>query len=141
MSGADWVRNLPFKIIIPSKESKLRLVCLICFSSSKVKGFPGGSDGKESPSVQETLVQFLSWEDPLEKGIATHSSILAWRILWTEEPVRLQLDTVCGVTKSQTCLSDLLFTAARSKALNKLGLHSAGACTRGHDLMSEVWLS
>ena len=35
-------------------------------------------------------VQFLGWEDPLEKGMATHSSILAWRIPWTEEPGRLQ---------------------------------------------------
>ena len=38
------------------------------------------------PAMQETLVQFLSQEDPLEEGMATHSSILAWRILWTEEP-------------------------------------------------------
>ena len=35
-------------------------------------------------------VQSLGWEDPLEKGMATHSNILAWRIPWTEEPVRLQ---------------------------------------------------
>ena len=39
---------------------------------------------------QETWVQSLGWEDPLEKGTATHSSILAWRIPWTEKPVRLQ---------------------------------------------------
>ena len=71
VSGADWVRNLPFKIIIPSKESKLRLVCLICFSSSKVRGVPGGPDGKGSPSMQGTLVWSLGWEDPLEKGMAT----------------------------------------------------------------------
>ena len=37
-------------------------------------------------SVQETWVQFLDWEDPLEEGMATHSSTLAWRIPWTEEP-------------------------------------------------------
>ena len=42
-------------------------------------GFPGGSDGKES-AMWETWVQSLGWEDPLEKGKATHSSILAWRI-------------------------------------------------------------
>ena len=41
--------------------------------------------------VQETWVQFLGWEAPLEKEMTTHSSILAWRILWTEEPGRLQL--------------------------------------------------
>ena len=43
------------------------------------------------PAVQETRVQSLGWEDPLEKGMATHSSILAWRMLWIEEePGRLQ---------------------------------------------------
>ena len=42
------------------------------------------------PAIQETWVQVLSQEDPLEKEMATHSSILAWRIPWTEEPVRLQ---------------------------------------------------
>ena len=41
---------------------------------------------KNLPAVQETQVQFLGREDPLEKGMATHSSFLAWRILWTEEP-------------------------------------------------------
>ena len=45
---------------------------------------------KNLPTMQGTRVQTLSWEDPLEKGMATHSSILAWRILWTEEPGRLQ---------------------------------------------------
>ena len=38
------------------------------------------------PAMQETQVQSLGWEDPLEKEMATHSSILAWRILWTKEP-------------------------------------------------------
>ena len=42
------------------------------------------------PAMRETWVGSLGWEDPLEKGIATQSSILAWRIPWTEEPVRLQ---------------------------------------------------
>ena len=41
---------------------------------------------KNPPAMRETWVQFLGWEDPLEKGMATHSSILAWRITWTEEP-------------------------------------------------------
>ena len=48
---------------------------------------------KNLPAMQETqeaLVQSLGWEDPLEKGMATHSSILAWRILWTEEPGGLE---------------------------------------------------
>ena len=46
------------------------------------------------PAMQETRVQSLVWEDPLEKEVATHSSILAWKIPWTEEPG--------GVAKSQT---------------------------------------
>ena len=40
---------------------------------------------KDPPTMQETQVRSLGWEDPLEKGMATHSSILAWRIPWTEE--------------------------------------------------------
>ena len=45
---------------------------------------------KNLPAMQETQVRSLGWEDPLEKGMATHSSILAWEIPWTEEPGRLQ---------------------------------------------------
>ena len=45
---------------------------------------------KRLPAMQETRVQFLGWEDPLEKEMATHSSTLAWKIPWTEEPDRLQ---------------------------------------------------
>ena len=56
---------------------------------------------KKLPAVQETQVQSLGQEDPLEKGMAIHSSILAWRTPWTEEPNRLH-----GVKKSQTQLSD-----------------------------------
>ena len=58
-----------------------------------LKGFPGGTSGKESSRQhrrQKTRVRFLGQEDPLEKEMATHSSILAWRIPWTEEPDRLQ---------------------------------------------------
>ena len=46
-------------------------------------GFPDSSVGKESACNAGDPVQFLDWEDPLEKGMATHSSILAWRIPWT----------------------------------------------------------
>ena len=45
---------------------------------------------KSPPTMQETWVQFLGQEDPLEEGMATHSSTLAWKTLWTEEPSRLQ---------------------------------------------------
>ena len=52
------------------------------------------------PAMWETWVQSLGWEDPLEEGMATHSSILAWRIPWTEEPGGLH-----RVAKSQTQLT------------------------------------
>ena len=58
---------------------------------------------KNPQAVQETWVQSLGWEDPLKKGTATHSSILASRIPQTEEPGRLHS---MGVAKSQTRLSD-----------------------------------
>ena len=45
---------------------------------------------KNLPAVQEAWVQSLGWEDPLEKEMATHSNILAWKISWTEEPGGLQ---------------------------------------------------
>ena len=53
---------------------------------------------KNLPAMQETWVQSLGLEDPLQKGMATHSSILAWRIPWTEE--------AGGLTNSQTRLRD-----------------------------------
>ena len=58
---------------------------------------------KNPPVMQETQVQSLSWEDPLEKGLDTYSSILAWRIPWTEGTWRA---TVHWVTKSWTQLSN-----------------------------------
>ena len=45
---------------------------------------------KRLPEMRETQVQSLGWEDPLEKAMAPHFSTLAWRVPWTEEPVRLQ---------------------------------------------------
>ena len=45
---------------------------------------------KRLPAMRETWVQSLGWEDPLEKEMATHSSTLAWKIPWTEEPCRVQ---------------------------------------------------
>ena len=56
---------------------------------------------KNPPAKWETWVRSLGWEDPLEKGTATYSSIMAWRIQWT---------VVLGVTKSQTQLSHFHFT-------------------------------
>ena len=52
---------------------------------------------KYLPTMWETWVQSLSWEDPLEKEMATHSSTLAWKIQWVEEPHRLQSKGLQGV--------------------------------------------
>ena len=57
---------------------------------------------KNLPAMWETWGRSLCWEDPLEEGMATHSSILAWRIPWTEEPIGLQ----SMVLQSQTQLSN-----------------------------------
>ena len=54
------------------------------------RGFPGGSDDKAAAYNAGDLGSILGWEDPLEMEMATHSSILAWKIPWTEEPGRLQ---------------------------------------------------
>ena len=55
-----------------------------------MSGFPDGSVVKNPPAKQETQVQSLGWEDPMENEMTTHSSILAWGIPWTEEPGGLQ---------------------------------------------------
>ena len=70
-------------LLLLSKQVKL-YQCLVHF-----KGFPCGSDGKESACNAKDQVLSLCWEDPLEKEMATHSSILEWRIPWTEEPGKL----------------------------------------------------
>ena len=62
---------------------------------------------KPLPAMRETRVRFLGQEDPLEKEMAGHSGILAWRIPWTEEPGR---PPVHRVAKSWTQLSDFTFT-------------------------------
>ena len=57
-------------------------------------GFPSSSGVKNPPAMQETSqetwVQSLGWEDPLEEGMTTQSSVLAWRIPWTEEPATIR---------------------------------------------------
>ena len=75
---------------------------------------------KNLPAMWETWVWFLGWEDPLEKGTASHSSILAWRIPWTH-----------GVTKSQTRVSDLHFTSIKI-APPSLAVQIQGWAVLGH---------
>ena len=61
-----------------------------CLLNPIQKDFPGGSVVKNPPARQETWLRSLSWEDLLEQEMATHSSILAWKMPWTEEPGGLQ---------------------------------------------------
>ena len=72
--------------------SHFGLVILIIFLShcGFNQGFPGGLAVKNLPAMQETQIRFLGREAVLEEGMATHSSVLAWRIPWTEEPGGLQ---------------------------------------------------
>ena len=64
-----------------------------------ILGFPDGSVVRNSPAMQDTSVQSLGWEDPLENEMASHSSILTWEVPWTEKPGRLQS---MGLQKSWT---------------------------------------
>ena len=68
-------------------EGAVSLCIILSYSN---KGNPGGSVVKNLPAKQETRVWSLGQEDPLEKEMVTLSSILAWKIPWTEEPGRLQ---------------------------------------------------
>ena len=72
-------------------------------------GFPGGSDGKESASNEGDIFRSQGWEDSLEEGMATHSSIFAWRIPMDRGAWRA---TVHGVAKSQRRLSNFHFQSA-----------------------------
>ena len=65
---------------------------MVSHTLTPIWGFPGSSDGKNLPAMQETWVQSLGREDPQKKGVANHSSLPAWRIPWTAH----------GVTNSQT---------------------------------------
>ena len=77
-------RMLSMHEALGSIPSTSIFVCILCF--------PSGSDGKESArnAGDPDFIRSLGWEDPLEKGMSTHSSILIWKIPWTGEPGRLQ---------------------------------------------------
>ena len=92
-------------------------------------------------TVRETQVRSLGWEDPLEKEMAIHSSTIAWKISWTEEPGRLH--TVHGVTKSRTRLSDFTFTFSWLGQLIWVGvLQSVKGLTSGKKVSEKfcLWL-
>ena len=65
------------------------MVCEFYLSKAIIRASLVAQMVKNPPAMLETWVHFLGWEDPLEKRMATHSSILAWRIPWTEEPGRV----------------------------------------------------
>ena len=75
---------------------------------------------KNLPAAQETQVQSLGWEDPLKKEMSPHSSTLAWRIPWREEPGRLQ----SMGSQSQTRLSNFTFTLPRCQSVKSLKIFS-----------------
>ena len=94
LCGTDVPQNfndlsLTFLLSIPFSGSP----CSLCFFLAALtpdRDFPGGSAVKHLPAILETWVRFLGQEDPLEKEMAIHSSTLALKIPWTEEPDRLQ---------------------------------------------------
>ena len=79
---SDWLTDASLVMFWPSAAGGSMDTCYM-----GARGFPGVSDGEESAC---NAVWSLGWKNPLEKGMATHSSILAWRTLWTEEPGGLQ---------------------------------------------------
>ena len=126
MCRIEWKLPLgsPLRICCVYQSKLCNLVvsntfCLYCkriYRMSKHRGFAGGTSGKEHACQcrrQEMWVWSLSGKTPLEEGRAAHSSILAWRIPWTEEPGGLQ----SRVAKSQTRLSDLAHTHVKTKDL------------------------
>ena len=87
---------------------------------------------KNLPATQETQIQSLGWEDALEKGLATHSIILAWRIPWTEEPSGLQsmgsqeLDMA-----EQLSIAQLLLSQSCPTLCNPMGCSLPGSSVHG----------
>ena len=76
------------------------------------------------PAMQETWVQSLGWEDPLEKEMATHSSILVWRISWTEEPNRLQFMGLKRLLWSESLITSPLLSPFAKPILSYMTHHS-----------------
>ena len=81
-------KPLRFRYLDIPQRRRQGWACVLC--TSQVQYFPGGSDGKASAYNAGAWVKSLGWEDLLEKEMATHSSILVWKIPWTEKPGRQQ---------------------------------------------------
>ena len=86
-------------LVLKSPPYRLSMAPLAFFRASLVAQMI-----KNLPAMQGTWVRFLGWEDPLEEGMATHSSIHAWKVPWIEEPGGLQ--SIHGVSKNWTQLSN-----------------------------------
>ena len=82
-------KNL-FTLVILAAFSPLNVLCCFTSDSACIVASLVAQTVENLPIMLETWVQSLGWKDPLEKGKATHSSIFAWRIPWTEEPGELQ---------------------------------------------------
>ena len=107
LNGQRWLGAYLMEYYPPMKEKEWNNAT-VWMDLEIIKGFSGGSGVKNPPAMQETRVCSLGWEDPLEKGLATHSRILAWERPWTEKPGGLQS---MGLQKSWTWLSD--YTTAK----------------------------
>ena len=90
---------------------------------------------KHVPAMRETQVQSLGWEDPLEKETATHSSILAWRIPWREEPVGLQSTG----SQSRTRLSEFTSLVFIRQLYPEVNLRLSGDICGRHNWTGEFW--
>ena len=80
------------RILLAAESSKVEVLLFLCSKGreSRFRASLMAQTMKNSPTMWETWVRSLSWEDPLEEGMATLSSILAWKVPWTEEPGGLQ---------------------------------------------------
>ena len=86
--GSHHLQALHMAEALPGME---KVILGGTFRQPLTQPLPYGASGKESAcQCKETWARSLGWEDPLEEGVATHSSILAWEIPWTEEPGGLQ---------------------------------------------------
>ena len=113
--------NVPMFLL---KDLGILEQCKLGFLKAPNLSFPGGSDGKKSACNAGDQTQSLGWEDSLEKEMATHSSILAWTIPWTEEPGWLQsMESQESDMTEQLTLVIVLLTKADSVlgSLNILG--------------------
>ena len=98
--------SVPSPSLFPNKYHQIHWPILILGLPWWLEDFTCGSKVKHLPAMQETRAQSLGWEDPLEKEMATHSSILTWKIPWTEEPGGLQ----ARGSQREKRLSDFSFT-------------------------------